>query len=159
DRQELLRQIAFNDPVPLRRRNSSVPKELETIVLKALAKDPSARYASSQELADDLRRYLEDKPIRARRPTLLEKSVKWSRRHSSVVASAAALLVLTVVGLSIGMLILGQEQRQTARNLKLARANQARADQSAAESRAVVSFLVDFLGATAPSKTGGKQVT
>jgi tetratricopeptide (TPR) repeat protein len=160
DRQALLRQIAFNDPVPLPRRNSSVPKELETIVLKALAKDSSARYASAQDLADDLRRYLENKPIRARRPTVLERAVKWSRRHRGLVASAAALLLLTVVRLVIGIVLLSREQKQTFLNLQLARANEARADQSTAEARAVVAFLVDdMLGAAAPSRTGGKQIT
>ena len=49
--------------------NPAIPRELETIVLKAMAKDPAGRYATAQELADDLRRFLEDRPIMARRPT------------------------------------------------------------------------------------------
>src|SRR5205085_5778169 len=58
DRQELLRQIAFEEPPPPRRHNPAVPRELETVVLKAMAKEPADRYASAQELADDLRRFL-----------------------------------------------------------------------------------------------------
>src|SRR5262249_12794150 len=68
DRQELLHQIAFKDPPPPRRRDRAIPPELEVIVLKALAKNPADRYATAQELADDLRRWLEDVPILARRP-------------------------------------------------------------------------------------------
>jgi serine/threonine protein kinase len=58
DRQELLRQIAFEEPKPPRRLNRAIPAELETIVLKALEKNPAERYATAQELADDLQRYL-----------------------------------------------------------------------------------------------------
>src|SRR5205823_14119961 len=68
DRQELLRQIAFEEPRPPRRVNRAIPAELETIVLKALEKNPAERYGTAQELAQDLERYLKDEPIRARRP-------------------------------------------------------------------------------------------
>ena len=54
--------------------NEAIPAELETIVLKAMAKNPAERYATAQELADDLRRFLEDEPIRAKRPTLLQRA-------------------------------------------------------------------------------------
>ena len=57
---------------PLRRLNPAMPRDLETIVLKAMAKEPASRYATAQELADDLRRFLEHKPIQARRPSLLD---------------------------------------------------------------------------------------
>jgi serine/threonine protein kinase/tetratricopeptide (TPR) repeat protein len=94
DRQELLRQIAFEEPRPARRLNKAIPAELETIVLKALEKNPKDRYASARELADDLRRYLEDKPIRARPPTVRQRLMKWSRRHQPVVRTAAAAITL-----------------------------------------------------------------
>src|SRR6266481_8702358 len=58
DRQELLRQIAFEDPKPPRRLNKAIPPELETIVLKAVEKNPADRYATAQDLGDDLERYL-----------------------------------------------------------------------------------------------------
>ena len=70
DRQELLRQIAFEDPARPRRLERAIPAELEIIVLKAMEKRPQDRYATAQELADDLRRWLLDQPIRARRPSL-----------------------------------------------------------------------------------------
>jgi serine/threonine protein kinase len=83
DRQELLRQVAFEDPTGPRRLNKSIPGELETIVLKAMEKNPADRYATAQEMADDLRRFLEDQPIRARRPSWVQVARKWARRHRS----------------------------------------------------------------------------
>jgi serine/threonine protein kinase len=99
DRQELLRQVAFEEPKQPRRLNPAVPPDLETIVLKALEKSPADRYARAGELADDLRRWLEDRPIRARRPTLWQKVRRWGRRNKGVVWTAlvaAAVLLLTV---------------------------------------------------------------
>src|SRR5262249_39866019 len=94
DRQELLRQIAFEAPRPPHQANRAIPWELETIILKAIAKNPSERYAEARALADDLRRFLEDKPILARRPTLLQRARKWARRHPTVVWAA---VIVTLV--------------------------------------------------------------
>jgi serine/threonine protein kinase/Tfp pilus assembly protein PilF len=94
DRQEVLRQIAFEDPKPPRRVNKTSPAELETIVLKALEKNLLDRYATAKDLADDLRRFLEDKPIQARRPSWRQVARKWARRHRAAVWAAAAVLVL-----------------------------------------------------------------
>ena len=88
DRQELLRRIATDDPVPLRRRNGAIPIELETIVHKALAKAPAERYSTARELAEDLRRFVNDEPIRARRPTWVQRARKWTLRHRSLVWTA-----------------------------------------------------------------------
>ena len=71
DRQELLRRIAQEEPIAPRRIDPAIPRELETIFLKAMAKEPVNRYATARDLADDLRRFLADRPIRARRPTVL----------------------------------------------------------------------------------------
>ncbi len=97
DRQELLRQIAFEEPRPPRRLNSTIPPELETIVLKAIEKEPQDRYATAQELAEDLRRYLEDRPILARRPSWRQVAIKWARRHKPVVWAAAVVFLLTAM--------------------------------------------------------------
>jgi serine/threonine protein kinase/Flp pilus assembly protein TadD len=103
DRQELLRQIAFEEPARPRRLNRGVPAELETIVLKALEKNPADRYATAKELADDLRRFLADEPIRARPAGLGRRLRKWGRRHPAWVAAAAAALTATVAVLSGGI--------------------------------------------------------
>jgi serine/threonine protein kinase len=97
DRQELLRQIAFEEPRLPRRVNRAIPAELEAIVLKAMEKNPQDRYATAKEMADDLRCFLEDKPIRARRPSWRQVAMKWARRHRPVVGAAAAVLLITAV--------------------------------------------------------------
>jgi hypothetical protein len=101
DREELLRQIAFEEPKPLRRLNPAVPAELETIVLKALEKSAADRYATAQDLADDLGRFLRDEPIRARRAPLARRMRRWARRHRPLVATAATLLVALLLGVGI----------------------------------------------------------
>lgn len=114
DREELLRQIAFEEPKPPRKLNKAVPEELEIIVTKAMAKNQTERYDTAQELADDLKRYLEDRPIRARRPTLVQRAAKWSRRHKPIVWSAAVstflLLVLGLGGLGVGNRMIAKER-------------------------------------------------
>src|SRR5262249_5044308 len=83
------------------------------VVLKAMTKEREGRYATARELADDLRRFLDDKPIRARRPTLAERAAKWARRHKPLVRTAAVLLTLALAGALAGILRIRQEQAQT----------------------------------------------
>jgi WD40 repeat protein/serine/threonine protein kinase len=114
DRQEALRQIAFEEPVPPRRLDRAVPAELEIIVLKALEKNPQDRYATAQELADDLRRFLDEKPIQARPPSIWQRVVKWGRRHRPVVGAAATVLVVLVVALTVSTLLVSGAYRAEA---------------------------------------------
>ncbi|MFO0966682.1 MAG: serine/threonine-protein kinase [Gemmataceae bacterium] len=113
DRHALLHQIGFDEPVPPRAIDPAIPFELETIVLKALAKSPSDRYGSAQELADDLRRFLSDEPILAKRPSLVERARKWGRRHPSFVVAAVLLLVLGLVGFAVSTVLIAAEQSRT----------------------------------------------
>jgi tetratricopeptide (TPR) repeat protein len=109
DRQEVLRQIAFEEPRPPRRWNKAIPVELETIVLKAMEKNPQDRYATAQELADDLRRFLEDKPIQARCPSLVQRARKWARRHrAATLAATICLLVTLAAGVGSTAWVLGE---------------------------------------------------
>ncbi len=121
DREELLAQIAADDVVPPRRWNPAIPVELETIVLKALAKNVEERYATAQELADDLRRFLEDKPIRAKRPGLLERLRKWMRRHKAVVRASAVVMVLAVAVLTVSTIAIRRERDVAEESLREAR--------------------------------------
>ena len=90
DRSELLKQITNEEPRAPRRIDPAIPADLETIVLKAMSKDVASRYATAQHMADDLRRFLENKPIKARRPSPLERGRKWAVRHAALVAIAVA---------------------------------------------------------------------
>jgi serine/threonine protein kinase len=101
DREELLRHIAFEEPCRPRKLNPVIPADLETIIGKAIEKNPAERYLSAQELADDLRRFLEDKPIQAKRPTLVQRARKWSRRHSAVVGAGIMVIGTAVVALAV----------------------------------------------------------
>jgi tetratricopeptide (TPR) repeat protein/serine/threonine protein kinase len=114
DRQEVLRQIACEEPIAPRRLNKAVPPELEVIVLKALEKTPVERYGTAQEVADDLRRWLDDRPIQARRPSLIQRWRKWTRRHRAAVTTAAvcSLVSLIVIVGSIGWVLAEQRARQ-----------------------------------------------
>ncbi len=117
DRRQLLRQIAFEEPKPPRRLNKAIPAELETIVLKAVEKNPADRYGTAQELADDLERYLKDEAIRARRPSPRQRAAKWIRRHPGVTGtagvSALVTLLLAVAGLWANNWMMQAEQKQT----------------------------------------------
>ena len=97
DHQELLRQIALDEPPKPRRINPAIPRDLETIVMKAMAKDPSGRYTTAQELAADLKRFLDDRPILARRPGRVEQSLRWAMRHRELVATTLAIFVLALI--------------------------------------------------------------
>jgi serine/threonine protein kinase len=113
DRKELLRQIADDDPPRPRCVAPAVPAELETIVLKALRKEASERYPSAQELADDLQRFLDNRPIRARRPSPMEFVRKWLRRHPSVAATGVVILVLLACGSLVSAALVRAEQDKT----------------------------------------------
>jgi serine/threonine protein kinase len=90
DRQELLRQIAFEEPRPPSHYSKAIPVELETIILKAIEKNPAERYATAQEVAEDLERFLKDEPIRAKRPTLLQRGRRPEVSSLTAAASAAS---------------------------------------------------------------------
>jgi serine/threonine protein kinase len=105
NREQLLRQIHDQEPRPPRRLNPAIPADLETIVLKAMSKDPASRYATAQDLAEDLRRFLEHKPILARRPTIAERAGKWARRHVALISIGATALAVAKISLLIAALM------------------------------------------------------
>ncbi|MBI4607197.1 MAG: protein kinase [Planctomycetes bacterium] len=107
DRAELLRRIAFEEPRPPRALNRAVPADLETIVLKAMEKEPADRYSSVAAMAEDLERFLEERPIAARRPGATARALRWCRRHRGATALLAVIVVLLAATVSLA---LGQYQ-------------------------------------------------
>lgn len=156
DREELLRRIVHVDPLPLRRVNPAVPAELEIIVAKALAKYPSERYASARALAEDLERFLSNRPILARPPTWPDRAAKWTRRHHTIVSAAAVVLVLAVIGLSISTLLIAQQRAEALRQRDLASAQRSRAEENLRLAQATMDRVLTRL--TAEELGGGAQM-
>lgn len=96
DRVRLLSQINSHQVVPPRKLAPALPRDIETIVLKAMERDPSARYATATDLADDLARFLDGRPV-ARRATHAEREVRWARRNPLVATLSATSIVLAVI--------------------------------------------------------------
>lgn len=98
DPSALVRRITHDEPPRPRSRDPRVPRDMETIVLKAISREPEHRYRSAQDLADDLQAFLDDRPIRARRTSGAERLWRWCRRNRAVASlSATALLLLVLV--------------------------------------------------------------
>jgi hypothetical protein len=96
----ILRRITEEDPIPPRRFNHEIPGDLETICLKAMAKEPKARYQTALDLGDDLNRWLRDEPIQARPASRMERGWRWCRRRPSVAGLALALLLVVPAGVA-----------------------------------------------------------
>jgi serine/threonine protein kinase/WD40 repeat protein/tetratricopeptide (TPR) repeat protein len=144
-REEILHRLAFEEPVAPRKLDRTIPAELETVTLKAMARDPQERYATARELADDLRRWLADRPILARPLGLFGRLRKWCQRHRPLVVALSAFLILLVAGLCLGAVAYGvrkgelaeersrlaqqkeQSQRKTAEELRQVLVNRAEA--------------------------------
>ncbi len=138
DRGALLRQILHESPRSPRLIDRSVPMELETITLKAVGKTPAERYTTARDMADDLQRFLENRPIRARRPTMWELAAKWARRHRAVVSAAVIALVLIVAVLSVATVITARAyDRERARAAEAAE-QYARAERNFQQARRAV---------------------
>jgi hypothetical protein len=108
-------QVVSEEPVPPKQLNALVPRDLETICLKCLQKDPRERYRTAQELALDLGRFLDGKPVEARAVSGLERLLKWVKRHPATAAVYGLVLVVTVLGLIGGSMAWLWQDAETAR--------------------------------------------
>jgi hypothetical protein len=103
DRHALMDRVLHQEPEQLKKLVPGVPRDLETIIAKATAREPAGRYTTAAALAEDLRRYVEDRPIRARRVSSAERFARWCRRNKVLAASigvaSAALVAVAVLAL------------------------------------------------------------
>jgi len=96
-RSQLIRKITQQQPVPPRKVHPEIPRDLETIVLKAVAREPAHRYQTAADFARDLERFIEDRPIAARRASPIERLWRWSRRNRAVAGLGVCALVFFVL--------------------------------------------------------------
>ncbi|MGL4513059.1 MAG: protein kinase domain-containing protein [Lacipirellulaceae bacterium] len=156
-RQELLDRVERHEPVAPRRLNAAIPIDLETIILRAMAKDRDARYATARELADDLRRFLDGRPTVARPPSGAERVARWLRRHHRVVAAAVACLAVVAACSLVGALLVYREQQRTSAALAESQHNAARAEKHYHQARGLVELFGGDLAdrvATLPGSEG-----
>jgi eukaryotic-like serine/threonine-protein kinase len=160
---ELLRQVGEGQLPRPRRLDPTIPRDLETIVLKAIAREPDHRYATAGALADDLRCFLEDRPIRARRATTFERAWRWSRRNrmtATLLATVAASLLLAAIVGWVGYASTRKAlEGESARRIEAELATR-RADANVALSLEVFGELFDKLapkGDPFPPPTGRSQ--
>jgi tetratricopeptide (TPR) repeat protein len=114
-RSSLIAKIAHGEPPRPRKFNPAIPRDLETIVLKAMAREPRDRYPTAGDLARDLACFLEDRPIQARRASAAERLWRWARRNravASLLVCTLVLLVIVAVVTSVGYLRTSQANAQ-----------------------------------------------
>ncbi len=145
---ELLKHVSEREPIRPRRLDPTIPRDMETIVLKATAREPNHRYPTAGALADDLQRFLDDRPIRARPVSLFERGWRWARRNRATAAlsatAALAVFVAAVVGW-VGYAITTQALESESRRRGEAERATRRAEQNVALSLDVFAALFDKL--------------
>ncbi len=132
----VLRLACEAEPPPPRLLNPAVARDLETVTLKALAREPAARYATARDLGEDLRRHLRGEPVHARPLGRLARAVRWTRRHP---LPAALLAVIAVLGLTVAVVTLQAGLR---------------VDRQRRQAEAVKCFLTELLAAPDPNRDG-----
>lgn len=98
ERHRLVKQITTTEPPRLDKLNPDVPRDLATVIHKAIDRDPEHRYQTAADLSADLQRFLDDEPIRARRPSLVERVRRWARRNRELALALSIIGVLLVAG-------------------------------------------------------------
>jgi WD40 repeat protein/serine/threonine protein kinase/tetratricopeptide (TPR) repeat protein len=144
DRRKLIKEVLNEEPPRLDRLKAEIPRDLVTIIHKAIDREPGRRYQAARELAEDLERFLADEPIRARRIGVRERLWRWCR-HKPAVAALTAALAVVLVAVTVGAMItalwylrVAQDTEQARQNEEAARqkAEQAHQDEEAAREKA-----------------------
>ncbi len=150
-----LEQVRNLEPVTPGRLQPRIPRDLETICLKCLEKAPAKRYASAFDLADDLRKFLGDEPIRARRASAWERTARWIRRHKTLTLSLTAVILSLALATTISILAAIQKEsdRLKARNAE----SQAVASRNVAEEERDRALTQPLRRTDEPSRPGARH--
>jgi serine/threonine protein kinase/lipopolysaccharide biosynthesis regulator YciM len=133
--EELLRKVEAGEVVPPSRRCPQVPKALEAICLKALAREREQRYASATDVADDVARWLADEPVAVYRDPLPVRLARLVRRHRTLAGAVALVLLTALLGLGVGLWAVDRERAETARERDQKEQARQAAEQAAAAER------------------------
>jgi formylglycine-generating enzyme required for sulfatase activity/tRNA A-37 threonylcarbamoyl transferase component Bud32 len=156
----VLMSVLSDEPVPPSRLGAKVPRDLETICLKCLRKEPARRYASAEELANDLRRFQAGEPVQARPAGRLERAVKWAKRRPALAAllgvTVLALVTLVVLSASLAVARNDAEQQKT-----IAQAKEQQAKDAAARAERASDYLAsifELADANDPRGTAARHI-
>jgi tetratricopeptide (TPR) repeat protein len=138
----------LEEPKSPRSLDPAIPRDLESVVLKALAKSPSDRYTTAREMADDLRRFVEDRPVAARWPGLLHRAQRWGRRHRPIVIACLAIWGVILVALAVSLVSIWRAKGETETALEQTRMER----EAAREQRRVARRAVDKMYIEVASK-------
>jgi tetratricopeptide (TPR) repeat protein len=161
DAARLMQRIPVDEPAAPRRLNPAIRRDLETIVLKAMAKDHQDRYASAAAMAEDLHHFLADEPIQAKPAGSITRAKKWARRHRAIVSTAVGTLL---VALSIAGVLLWQERNATFAALERETEQRELANQRLAQSETdygrallAVDMMVEYFSSDEFGTSKGRQ--
>jgi len=159
DRAAMLRQLTYLEPQSPRKLNRSISRELETVIMKATAHLRDARYGTAAAFADDLQRYLDDRPVVARRPGISQRLARTIRRNRTAAAALAAIPFLIVAGLTWNNVAVSIEKQRVEVALAVARNNEITAQAEARKALAVSDVLQELLAASNPDQSKGNEYT
>ncbi len=111
DRDTLLRQINFENPKTPSKIDPAIPRDLETIILKSVNKNPEDRYAKAQDFADDLQRFLSHEPVQARRTPMTRRFQMWTRRHPAIALATTVICAVVLIATTATGLIVASKER------------------------------------------------
>jgi tetratricopeptide (TPR) repeat protein len=155
----LMHQVVHDEPPSPRKLNSNVPKDLETITLKCLEKEPPKRYQTAKELANELRRYLNAEPIQARPIARTARLWRWAKRRP-MSAAFLVLLVVTAIGSAAAFVRERSLRREVAAQKKQVEFRKSEAESERDNAQAVVKFLTDdVLYKASPKATRDKRIS
>jgi WD40 repeat protein/serine/threonine protein kinase/tetratricopeptide (TPR) repeat protein len=161
---ETLEQVCTQEPVPPRQLNAQVPRDLETVCLKCLQKEPARRYATAEALADDLRRFLDGRPVAARPVGPVARAWRWCRRNPVVAALLAAVAVCLLAGtaVAVALALLARGEAGRARD-QLAETNHQRYNSEmmvlqAAWERGLIAHVQELLDRQRPEQNQGQEL-